>query len=73
MNQKSPTRPLIVTFTRDGNALHRSRADTWLGALADAAAPASRPAFPTASTSARAWARTGQVIRRSMARERGEA
>jgi len=73
MNTKSPTRTMIVTVTRDGHVVHRSRAETWLGALADAAAPAGRPAPAELSAAARAWARTGQMIRRGMARQRGEA
>jgi hypothetical protein len=72
MNPKSPTRSMIVTITRDGHVLHRSRAETWLGALADAAAPANRPAPTGLSPAARAWARTGQMLRRGMARQRGE-
>jgi hypothetical protein len=63
---------LIVRFNSDGTISRRSRAETWLGALADAAAPERgvAPTLPQGGVSQHAWVRTGRALKDAMNKHR---
>ena len=61
---------LLAHITHDGYLLHRSRRETWLGALADALYPvrAKAPVLRRGRINQLAWSRTGGALRRVMDR-----